>query len=76
MRDGADNQYLVEWTAKEPNVTKKLNMTLVNEQKERMKQLWGYKSAEAKTSTSSFRIQENNEFADMVRKARKLNESK
>lgn len=76
MRDGADNQYLVEWTAKEPNVTKKLNMTLVNEQKERMKQLWGYKSAEAKTSTSSFRIQENNEFADMVNKARKLNESK
>jgi hypothetical protein len=51
-------------------------MTLVNEQKERIKQLWGYKSAEAKTSTSSFRIQENNEFADMVKKARKLNESK
>ena len=76
MRDGADNQYLVEWTAKEPNVTKKLNMTLVNEQKERMKQLWGYKSTEAKTSTSNFRIQENNEFTDMVRKARKLNVSK
>ena len=76
MRDGADNQYLVEWTAKEPNVTKKLNMTLVNEQKERMKQLWGYKSAEAKTYTSNFRIQENNEFTDMVRKARKLNVSK
>ena len=76
MRDGADNQYLVEWTAKEPNVTKKLNMTLVNEQKERMKQLWGYKSAEAKTSTSNFRIQENNEFTDMVRKARELNVSK
>ena len=76
MRDGADNQYLVEWTAKEPNVTKKLNMTLVNEQKERMKQLWGYKSAEAKTSTSNSRLQENNEFNDMVRKARKLNVSK
>jgi hypothetical protein len=51
-------------------------MTLVNEQKERIKQLWGYKSAEAKTSTSSFRIQESNEFSDMVKKARKLNESK
>ena len=76
MKDSADNQYLVEWHAKEPVVTKKPNMTLVNEQKERMKQLWGYKSAEAKTSTSSFRIQENNEFADMVNKARKLNESK
>jgi hypothetical protein len=47
-------------------------MTLVNEQKERMKQLWGYKSAEAKTSTSSFRMQEDKGFSDMVKKARKL----
>jgi hypothetical protein len=72
MRDSADNQYLVEWHSTEPNVTKKPNMTLVNEQKERMKQLWGYKSAESKISTSSFRIQEDKEFSDMVNKARKL----
>ena len=72
MRDSADNQYLVEWHANEPNVTKKPNMTLVNEEKERMKQLWGYKSAEAKTSTSSFRMQEDKGFSDMVKKARKL----
>jgi hypothetical protein len=72
MKDSADNQYLVEWHAKEPVVTKKPNMTLVNEQKERMKQLWDYKYAEAKTSTSSFRVQEDKEFADMVNKARKL----
>ena len=71
MRDSANNQYLVEWSS-EPTVTKKINMELVNEQKERIKQLWGYKSAESKTSTSSFRMQENNEFADMVNKARKL----
>jgi hypothetical protein len=37
-----------------------------------MKQLWGYKSVEAKTSTSNFRIQEDKGFADMVDKARKL----
>ena len=72
MKDSSDNQYLVEWHQKEPMVTKKPNMTLVNEQKERMKQLWGYKSAEANTSTSAFRIQENNEFSDMVKKARKI----
>jgi hypothetical protein len=71
MRDSSDNQYLVEWSS-EPKVTKKINMKLVNEQKDRIKQLWGYKSAEAKTSTSDFRVQENNEFADMVKKARKL----
>ena len=72
MKDSADNQYLVEWHAKEPVVTKKPNMTLVNEQKERMKQLWGYKSAEAQTSTASFRMQESKDFNDMVDKARKL----
>ena len=72
MKDSSDNQYLVEWHQKEPMVTKKVNMTLVNEQKERMKQLWGYKSAEAKTSTSSFRVQEDKGFSDMVNKARKL----
>lgn len=71
MRDSADNQYLVEWHS-EPIVSKKINYTLVNEQKDRIKELWGYKSAEAKTTTSSFRIQENKEFADMVKKARKL----
>ena len=72
MKDSADNQYLVEWHSTEPSITKKPNMTLVNEQKERMKQLWGYKSAESKTSTSSFRMQEDKEFSDMVNKARKL----
>ena len=72
MKDSADNQYLVEWHTNEPMVTKKPNMKLVNEQKERIKQLWGYKSAEAKTSTSSFRVQEDKGFNDMVNKARKL----
>ena len=71
MRDSADNQYLVEWSS-EPTVTKKVNNTLVNEQKERIKQLWSYKSAEAKKTTSSFRIQEGKEFSNMVDKARKL----
>ena len=72
MKDSSDNQYLVEWHKEEPMITKKPNMTLVNEQKERMKQLWGYKSVEAKTSTSSFRVQEDKSFGDMVNKARKL----
>ena len=47
-------------------------MKLVNEQKERMKQLWGYKSAESQISTASFRMQESKDFNDMVDKARKL----
>lgn len=72
MRDSSDNKYIVEWTSSEPRVTKKPNMRLVNEQKERIKALWGYKSPKANKTTSSFRIQEGNEFVDMVNKARGL----
>ena len=36
MKDSYDNEYLVEWTNKEPNVTKKTNMSLVNEEKKRI----------------------------------------
>jgi len=75
MKDSAKNEYLVEWHATEPKISKKLNMSLVNEEKERIKQLWGYKSEEAKTSTSNFRIQEDKTFSDMVNKARKLMKS-
>ena len=74
MRDKANNEYLVEWHNKEPKVTKKVNMTLVNEQKNRIKELWGYKSAEGNKSTPSFRVQENKEFNDMVNKVRNLME--
>lgn len=72
MRDSADNQYLVEWHTNEPNITKKPNMKLINEQKERMKQLWNYQYVENKPSTSNFRIQESKEFSDMLNKARML----
>jgi hypothetical protein len=72
MKDTADNEYLVEWSNREPKVTKKVNMTLVNEQKNRIKELWGYKSPESSHSTSSFRVQENKGFTDMVNRARKL----
>lgn len=74
MRDSAHNEYLVEWNSKEPKITKKLNMELVNEQKNRIKQLWNYKSSEAHTSSPSERIQEDKSFADMVNKVRKLME--
>lgn len=72
MRDSAKNEYLVEWTSSEPKVTKKLNLDMVNEEKQRIKELWGYKSQEAHKSTSSFRLQEDKGFSDMVNKARKL----
>jgi len=73
MKDTADNEYLVEWTAKQPNVTKKLNKTQVNEEMNRIKALYGYKSKDYFTTTSSqSRMNENKEFSDMLDKARKL----
>lgn len=72
MKDGKDTQYLVEWTSKEPNVSKKINKTLVNEEKERIKHLWEYKSPESKTSTPNFRLQEDKDFKNIVNKARSL----
>ena len=73
MKDTADNEYLVEWTAKKPNVTKKINKTQVNEEMNRIKALYGYKSKDYFTTTNSqTRMNENKEFSDMINKARKL----
>jgi hypothetical protein len=73
MKDTADNEYLVEWTNKEPNVTKKINKTQVNEEMNRIKSLYGYKSKDYFTATNSkSRMNENKEFSDMLNKARKL----
>ena len=72
MRDSSNNEYLVEWNATSPKVTKKVNMNLVNEQKNRIKELWGYNSAMGNKTTPNLRIQESNEFTDMINKARKL----
>jgi len=73
MKDTADNEYLVEWTNKQPNVTKRLNKTQVNEEMNRIKALYGYKSKDYFTTTNSkSRMNENKEFSDMIDKARKL----
>jgi len=73
MKDTANNEYLVEWTAKQPNVTKKLNKTQVNEEMNRIKALYGYKSKDYFTTTNSqSRMNENKEFSDMINKARQL----
>lgn len=73
MKDTADNEYLVEWTDKKPNVTKRINKTQVNEEMNRIKALYGYKSKDYFTTTNSnSRINENKEFSDMLNKARKL----
>ena len=73
MKDSMSNEYLVEWHDECPKLTKKINLQLVNEQKERMKALWNYKSSEAFQGTNSkTRVDEETKFGDLVNKARKL----
>lgn len=73
MKDNALNEYLVEWHDKDAVVTKKPNLSIVNEEKERMKQLWGYKSKDAfKGTNASMRVNEDKEISQMLDKARKL----
>ena len=73
MKDTADNEYLVEWTDKQPNVTKKINKTQVNEEMKRIKALYGYKSKDYFTTTNpQSRMNETKEFSDVLGKARKL----
>ena len=73
MKDTADNEYLVEWTDKKPNVTKKINKTQVSEEMKRIKALYEYKSKDYfNTTTPQTRLGESNEYSDMLNKARKL----
>ena len=74
MSDSEGNSYMVEWHQNEaPDVEKRINKKLVNEELKRIKNLYNYHSKDYfNTTTSSSRIQENREFSDMIGKARKL----
>ena len=74
MSDSEGNSYLVEWHHNEaPVVEKRINKKLVNEELNRIKNLYKYHSKDYfNTTTSASRIKENREFSDMIGKARKL----
>lgn len=67
MKDKANNEYLVEWGEK-PNIT---NLTRIDEEQSRIKELFSYKSGEQKTTNKS-RLYEENKVNDMLDKARRL----
>ena len=73
MKDKKSNEYLVEWIDNKPSVTKKVNLTEVQQEKDRIKHLWEYKSSDYnKNTTCSSRLSEDKGFEDMLNKARKL----
>jgi hypothetical protein len=67
MKDKVNNEYLVEW-GEEPKVT---NKSKINEQKNRIHQLFNYERGESTTSSQS-RLTEDTKFSDILGKARKL----
>ena len=73
MKDAASNEYLVEWREGKPNVTKKVNKQIFNEEAERIKALYNYKHSDSrKNTTAQSRINENTEFSNILGKARSL----
>ena len=67
MKDKVNNEYIVEWH-EEPKV---INKTKINEQKNRIHQLFNYERGESTTSSQS-RLTEDVKFSDILCKARKL----
>ena len=67
MKDKLDNEYIVEWN----DTTSIVSLSKNNKKKNRIKELFNYKSNESSTSSKS-RLTENNKVNDMLDKARKL----
>ena len=73
MKDCVDNTYMVEWTEFKPNVTEMLNESKTNDELNRIKELFGYKSKEYyNNTTAGSRLMEDKNFSDMINKARSL----
>ena len=68
MKDKVNNEYLVEWHDEEPKIT---NKTKIDEQKNRIHQLFNYYRAESNTTTQS-RLDEEHKISDMLGRARSL----
>lgn len=67
FRDKNDDEYIVEWSEK-PKVT---HVTKINEQKNRIMELFNYKRKDSNTTLSG-RLTEDKKVEDMMDKARKL----
>lgn len=74
MSDSEGNSYIVEWHKNEsPDVEKRINKKMVNEELNRIKNLYNYRNKDYfKTTNNKNRINENCEFSNMIDKARKL----
>jgi hypothetical protein len=74
MSDSEGNSYMIEWhTNDAPDVEKKINKKLVNEEMNRIKSLYNYHSKDYfNTTTAKSRVNENKEFSNLIDRAREL----
>lgn len=74
MKDKSENEFLVEWKENEkPLVTKQFNKLKLQEEKNRIKALYDYKSKEYFVNTDAqMRLKENKEFNNVLGKVRSL----
>lgn len=77
MKDKTGNEYLVEWSDNRPNIIEHKNKKGLEESVNRMKALFNYKPADnVKVSTSSARLNENNNYRGFVDKVRETSNTK
>lgn len=74
MSDSEGNSYLIEWHCNEkPDIEKRVNKKLVNEEINRIKNLYNYHSKDYfNETTPTLRVNEDKGFSNMINKARKL----
>ena len=74
MKDSSNNRYLVEWKEGEANVNKFVNMSDVENEKDRIKSLYEYKHGDDTSGRTNKkdRLMENDEFGKMLNKVRSL----
>jgi hypothetical protein len=77
MKDKTGNEYLVEWSDNKANIIDHKNKKGLVESVNRMKELFNYKPADnVQLSTSSARLNENNNYRGFVDKVRDTSNTK
>ena len=77
MKDKTGNEYIIEWKNNKANIVEHNNKNGLNESLYRMKQLFNYKPSDnVELSTSSARLNENNNYRGLVEKVRNASTDK
>lgn len=76
VKDSAENEFIVEWKEGEANILSYENKKKINETLEKFHKLSGYNSAQQfKKSSNQSRLNENNEFNNILNKTRTITEN-